>query len=211
VVGAYDLVWSASHLYPPAGLLLPAELLAQTLQPETVTFFAKVPPSRLSRATSELGKALPQATVIDLRAYATRFIQIYKNLFVLAVAMSALALLAGVLLVANSVSLAMLERRYEIGILKTLGYSRRHVLTALGVEYSLIALIASLAGLLVVRGFLFVVGLGNPLAGSVLRMPLPLTGGILAGAVGLILITVFFVTWQPLRMPPGLVLNERTS
>jgi ABC-type antimicrobial peptide transport system permease subunit len=211
VVGSYDRDWSPGYLYPPSGLLLPADLFAQTVQPETVTLFVRIPVSRLSRVTSALGQALPQATVIDLVAYATRFIQTYKNLFVLAVSMAALALLAGVLLVANSVSLAMLERRYEIGILKTLGFTRGHILAALGVEYSLIALIASAAGLLVVRGFLLVLGLGNPLAASVLRLPVPLAAGILVGATALILATVFLVTGRPTRVSPVFVLNERVS
>lgn len=66
---------------------------------------------------------MPESSVINLVAYATRFIQIYRNLFVLAMAMAGLALLAGILLVANSVSQAMFDRQHEIGVLETVGYS----------------------------------------------------------------------------------------
>jgi putative ABC transport system permease protein len=211
VVGTYDLDWSPGHLYPQSGLLLSADLYTQTVKPDSVTFFVRVPTSRLPKVTDDLGKSLPDATVVNLLAYATRYIQVYKNLFVLAVSMAALALLAGILLVANSVSLAMLDRRYEIGILKTLGYTRRHILVTLGVEYSMIALIASAAALLVVRGFLFVVGLNNPLAASVLQLSLPLAAIILICGAGLIWMTVLAVTWRPTQVSPGFVLNERGS
>ncbi len=209
VAGTYDLVWSPGSLYPQAGLLMPADLFKQVTPADTVTYFIRVPAARLNQVTSALGKALPDATVVNLLSYAMRFVQTYKNLFVLAVAMSALALLAGILLVANSVSLAMLERRYEIGVLKTLGYSRRNILATLAVEYSLIALIACVVGLLAVRIFLFVLGISNPLAGSILVLPLPMVAGIILGGVGLILITVLAITWRPTQVSPVFVLNDR--
>jgi putative ABC transport system permease protein len=80
----------------------------------------------------------------------------YHNLFVLGVAMASLALLAGVLLVANSVSLAMLDRRYEIGVLKAVGYSRGQILFSLVIEYTLLAVVASAAGMAAVRVFLWI-------------------------------------------------------
>jgi putative ABC transport system permease protein len=156
-----------------------------------------------------LGEALPQATVINLLAYAARFIQTYQNLFVLAMAMAGLALLAGILLVANAVSLAMLDRRYEIGVLKTVGYSRSHVLTTLAVEYSSISLISCVVGLLAVRIFLWVVALSNPMAGSLLVLsPLAIVLIVLCG-VGLPLLTILGVTWGPTRVSPLLILNDR--
>ena len=79
--------------------------------------------------------------------YQAHYISTYKNLFVFAAAMASLAILAGVLLVANSVSLAMLDRRFEIGVLKALGYSRGQVLFTQVVEYTLMAVIISLTGL----------------------------------------------------------------
>ena len=92
----------------------------------------------------------------------------YRNLFILALAMSGLALLAGALLVANTVSLAMLDRRFEIGVLKAIGYTRAHLLAALSVEYGLVAAIATGAALVGVRLMLWVLGRANPLSARIL-------------------------------------------
>ena len=133
----------------------------------------------------------------------------YVNLFVFAAAMAGLALLAGALLIANSVSLAMLDRRYEIGVLKAMGYARRQVQLVLVVEYILVALIATSAGLLAVQVILWLIGLLNPLAGSLLVIAPEAAAVILLASVGLILLTVLAVTWRPVKVSPVVVLNDR--
>ena len=119
-----------------------------------------------------MGRQLPTATVINLVAYAARFTSQYHNLFIFAISMAGLALLAGALLMANSVSLAMLDRRYEIGVLKAMGYARRHILLTLVVEYAMIALLACAAGLVLVRAFLWLLGMRNVLTAQLLVMTL---------------------------------------
>ncbi|RPI82296.1 MAG: FtsX-like permease family protein [Chloroflexi bacterium] len=208
VIGTYDIDWDASLLPPETGLLMSAEMSASLAQPDTVTYYVKAPRGEISRVSDALGNALPDGTIINLAAYAARYTQTYHNLFVLALAMAGLALLAGVLLVANSVSLAMLDRRYEIGVLKAIGYSRVHVLAALAVEYGLVALIASVAGIAAVQVFLWILGILNDLAGSLLNME-PLSAVlILFLGVSLILTTVFAVSSGSIRQSPASVLNE---
>ncbi|MDD5369896.1 MAG: FtsX-like permease family protein, partial [Anaerolineaceae bacterium] len=209
VVGTYDLQWDSINLYPQLGLLMPVELALQTAPPDTLIYFVQAPAGKINTVAAALGAALPGATVINLMAYATRFLQTYRNLFVLAMAMAGLALLAGILLVANAVSLAMLDRRYEIGVLKTMGYSRRHILTSLAVEYSSVSLMACSVGLLAVRIFLWVVGLSNPMAGNLLVLTPLATALIVFCGVGLPLLTILGVTWSPTRVSPLLVLNDR--
>lgn len=210
VVGAYDIEWNGANLPPEMGLLMPASYLAKLSAPSTVMYLIKVPDGQAGHTSAALGEALPGATVINLEAYAARFSQQYHNLFVLAVAMAGLALLAGVLLVANSVSLAMLDRRYEIGVLKAVGYSRLHILTSLTVEYSLVALIAAAAALAAVQIFLLVLGMLNGLAGSLLVLTPQAVLSIGLCGLGLPLITVLGVTWKPTQAPPVVLLNERT-
>jgi putative ABC transport system permease protein len=123
--------------------------------------------------------------------------------------MAALALLAGVLLIANSVSLALLDRRYEIGVLKTIGYSRRHIMASLAVEYSLVGLIATLAGIGVVQVFFFILAKANDIAAGLLAMtPLQAVLICLCG-VGLTLLTVLGFAFHPTQISPSVVLNER--
>ena len=209
VAGTYEINWSPGTFFPQAGVLVPAEGFTRIAAPDTVTCFVQAPKGKITSTAARLGAALPEATVINLIAYATRYIQAYQNLFVLAMAMAGLALLAGILLVANSVSLAMLDRRYEIGILKAVGYSRQHLLATLAVEYSLVALLACAAGLAAVRIFLWVVSLANSMASSLLVLTPGAAGLIGLCGVGLTLLTVLGVTWGPTRVSPMVVLNER--
>ncbi len=210
VVGSYTVGWDAARLPPVTGLLMPAEAAARLAQPEVVTFFIQAPIGHSGLLSAALGDALPEATVIDLQAYAGRYTRQIRNLFVLAVAMASLALLAGALLVANSASLAMLDRRYEIGILKAVGYSQGHILAILAVEYGIVGVMASAAGLAAVQVALWIVVRLNGLAEGLLVLS-PAAAALigLAGA-GLVLGVVFAVTRKATAISPAVVLNERT-
>lgn len=209
VVGSYDVNYRSIYLYPPTGLLMTAQGFTQVTRPDSLTFFVQFAPSHVGSAAAALATALPQATVVDLIAYAGRFMQSYQKLYALPIVMAGLALLAGILLVANSVSLAMLDRRYEIGILKTVGYTRRQILTLFAVEYGLVGLLATGAGVLLVQGLLAVLAIANHVAVSVLLLNFQSLAIIAFCGVGLSLLTVVGVTWEPTRVSPVAVLNER--
>ncbi len=209
VVGLYDVNYRSIYLYPPTGLLMTAQGFMQVTRPDSLTFFVQFAPSQIGSVATALTTALPQATVVDLIAYAGRFMQSYQKLYVLPIVMAGLALMAGILLVANSVSLAMLDRRYEIGILKTVGYTRGQILTLFAVEYGLVGLLATGAGVLLVQGLLAVLAIANHLAASVLLLNFQSLAIIAFCGVGLTLLTVVGVTWEPTRVSPVVVLNER--
>jgi putative ABC transport system permease protein len=113
------------------------------------------------------------------------------------------------LLMANSVSLSVLDRRYEIGVLKAMGYARWHILVTLMVEYALIALVATGAGLALVRIFLWLVGLLNPLAANLLALTPEAAAAVILLALGLTLFTILAATWKPTQVSPLVVLNDR--
>ncbi len=209
VVGSYDVSRRSINFYPPTGLLMSTEAFNRIARPDSLTFYVQVAGNRLDRVTSALGAALPQATVLNLVTYAARFMQGYRNIFVLALTMAGLALLAGFLLVANSVSLAMLDRRYEIGILKTVGYSRRPILSIFAVEYGLVGLLATGTGVLVIQALLGVMAIANHVAATVLQLNLLSIALIAFCGIGLTLFIVLGVTWNPTRVSPVVVLNER--
>ncbi|NMB90716.1 MAG: FtsX-like permease family protein [Chloroflexi bacterium] len=209
VVGSYAVDYARFSPLPDLGLLMSTHLLQETAAPQTVQYFLEAPAGQIQATSAALGQALPQATVINLPAYTARFTQNYQDLYIFAVAMASLALLAGVLLVANSVSLAMLDRRYEIGVLKAMGYTRRHVLTTLVVEYTLVGLIASAAGLAVIQILLWGVARANALAGGILQLSPAAAVFIGLAGVGLTLLTVLGVTWGPTHVSPAVVLNDR--
>ena len=209
VVGSYDINYRGAALFPSTGLLMTTDAFMQVAQADSVTFFAQVPPGQVRRAAADLTAALPQATVVDLVAYAARFMQSYQKLYILAIAMSGLALLAGILLVANSVSLAMLDRRYEIGILKTVGYTSRQILMIFAVEYGCIGLLATGAGVLLIQGLLALLAIANHLPAFAVLLDLPSLTVIAFCGVGLTLLTVLGVTWNPTRISPVFILNDR--
>jgi ABC-type antimicrobial peptide transport system permease subunit len=73
-----------------------------------------------------------------------------NNLIILLTAIASLAMVAGVIIIANAVGLAMLERRREIGILKSVGYTSGNVLSGVLVENGLIGFAGSLVAMLIV-------------------------------------------------------------
>jgi len=209
VVGEYASHTDQLTLSLRQGLLLPAAQSLRLAPADTVQFYAQAPEGRLAALSAAVGRALPQATVINLVAYLGRYTLVYHNLFVLAVVMAGLALLAGALLVANSVTLAMLDRRYELGVLKALGYTRAQVLVTLALEYVWMAAIATGAGLLVVQCFLWLLGAANPVAAALLRLDPPMALVIGVVGVGLALLAVLASAWGPTGASPARVLFDR--
>lgn len=208
VVGYYDFTESNNWPGVRYGVLLPDSLSLQIAPAAGIQFFLKTSNQHVYEYSHTLGNALPQATVICLPEYQAHFVRQYENLFIFVAAMAGLAILAGILLVANSVSLAMVDRRYEIGVLKAIGYSRRQVLWTQVVEYTLVALVVSLIALAIIWGFLAIVGLISGMAGMLFLRPE--TGvWIVLFTTGLTLLTVLAVTWQPTRVSPLTILNDR--
>lgn len=208
VVGSYR-VDTEEMLSPTLGVLLPVELSQSIASIDQAQYSVRVPAGQVTTAARDLGNQLPEATVINLVAYAARSTRTYQNLFLFAVSMAGLAILAGIVLMANSVSLSVLDRRYEIGVLKAMGYTRGHVLLALMVEYALVGLLAGGAGLLVVKGFLWLAGLQNALMASLMVLTPEAAAGILLFTLGATLFTVLAVAGKPTRVSPLVVLSDR--
>jgi putative ABC transport system permease protein len=212
VLGFYSpLSWDEGLVYPAGGILVGKEVLWE-LGGEAVSILVagEAPPAELSRIGDEIGGALPQTTVITSIDVDNLFSSTLRNLFVFAVCMAGLALAAGAILIANAVSLAMMGRRYEIGVLKAMGYSRQQVLRLVVMEYGLVALIASLAGLVGVELFVVVLQYVQETAGALLHVDLATGTVIVLMGVGLTLLTVLLVAWHPTQVRPLAVLNRNT-
>lgn len=78
--------------------------------------------------------------------------QVLNNLIILLTTVASLAMIAGLIIIANAVALAMLERQREIGILKSVGYTSRSVLATVLIENGLVGLLGSLVAMLLVAG-----------------------------------------------------------
>ncbi len=210
VVGLYNINYNSINLSPTKGLLMPVETFRQIAQPDALTVFVQVDPRQIAPTITALGNDLPQTTVIDLEAYASRYTRAYQRLYALPIAMAGLALLAGLLLLANSVSLAVIDRRYDIGIFKAIGYARRKILVMFAVEYGLVSLIATGVALLIVQGLLALLAIAEHLDVAVLLMNTPSLAIAASCGVGLSLAIVLWVAWSPTQASPAVILSEQT-
>jgi len=209
VVGTFENGEQASWPGLNDKLMISMELGQKLGMASNSQFFLTLKPAELSSNLTKLGKALPQTTMLSMPEFQARYVRQYQNLFAMVAVMAGLSILAGLLLVANSVSLAMLDRRFEIGVLKSIGYSRWQVLFSQVVEYTLMSVVATFSALLIIWGLLALAGLFNDLLGSLLMLK-PGTAGLIAlTGIGFTVITVLWATWKPCNVSPVFVLNDR--
>jgi ABC-type antimicrobial peptide transport system permease subunit len=165
----------------------------------------KFPPDRASAASAELRRADTSAEVINLADFTLIIDQFLNNAILFLTAIASLALLAGIVIVANSVALALLERRREIGIQKAVGLSSRSVYAQVLVETATVAGLGALVGMLAIAAVL--VPLGRVLLKLNLGLPTPLALVIVLGAVAVATATAALVAWRPVRVRPLEVLR----
>jgi putative ABC transport system permease protein len=160
----------------------------------------KLDPDNSSAALSTLQKTLPDATIINLADFGAIVDQIIGNLVNLLVALASLALFAGIIIIANAVALAMLERRREIGILKAVGHTSRSVLAQVLVENGATGAIAGIAGMLLVT--LATAALGAFVLDTDLSVGGPIVAAVAVGVTALTVATAALVAWAPTRARP---------
>lgn len=191
----------------PESLLLHRDLLNR-LNPGKMRLMmaATLPVDRLIDESDRIGAAFPQAILVnsaDLNETVTDGI---RNLFMFAVALAGLALLAGVMLMANAVGLAIVDRQREIGVLKAVGYTRRDVLINVMIEYGLLGLIASVIGVIGVQVFIIILTLIEFNSDSLLVMSPAIALGVIIVGTLLTMGTAAAVAWQPTNIRPVTVL-----
>jgi ABC-type antimicrobial peptide transport system permease subunit len=165
----------------------------------------RLDPARTGTAVRRIEDAAPGATVYDIADLGALVKQVLGNLTVLMLALASLALFAGVVIIANTVALAMLERRREIGILKAVGHSSRSVLSMVLVENAMVAAIGAVTGMVVVT-------VATALIGTyVLETDLTVGRGVavsvVAGVVAVVVVVAGLVAWGPTRVRPLEVLR----
>ncbi|GAC1397967.1 MAG: hypothetical protein NVSMB49_04740 [Ktedonobacteraceae bacterium] len=112
----------------------------------------KVDPNQLPTFKRNINKVVPNALVFSVVDIDAIINQVLDNLIILLTTVASLAMIAGLIIIANAVALAMLERQREIGILKSVGYTSRSVLATVLIENGLVGLLGSLVAMLLVAG-----------------------------------------------------------
>jgi ABC-type antimicrobial peptide transport system permease subunit len=165
----------------------------------------KVDAAQKGQAIERLNSRAPGTLVVDVTDLGAIVERILRNLLVLLTALASLALLAGAVIVANAVALAMLERRREIGIMKSLGFASRSVLAQVLFENALLGIVGGVAAVAVV--VLATTLLGRFVFQTSFDVPLPLALAIVVGSGLLAAGVAGLVAWAPTRVRPLEVLR----
>lgn len=165
----------------------------------------KIDQAQHTAVLSALYAHAPDATILDLTDLSSIVQQILGNVIDLLIAIASLALFAGVVIIANAVALAMLERRRELGVLKATGHTSRSVLAQVLLENAVIGGLAAVAGMAAVSLATY------PLATLVLKTDLavstPIVLGIIGGICLLTTLVAALVAWRPTHIRPLEVLR----
>ena len=200
VVGFYDSTSPQGN--PNFAVMLADSAMAEQLGgSQTLEVFSlKVDPNQVPALKKHLNAAVPAAFILSVVDIDTLVNQVLNNLIIMLTTLASLAMVAGLIIIANAVALAMLERRREIGILKSVGHTSRSILSTVLIENGLVGLLGSLVAMLLAVGaitalsrFVFhtEIGIGTPLV------------ALIIGATSLITMFVaLVVAWGAVRVRP---------
>lgn len=205
IVGIYTGAVSVSH----AGMVIAPEGFVNTLSPAKVGAASvtcmKIDPAQVNHALDAIGNIAPNATVQNVADAITGFTQQLASFLDVLAAIASLSMLAGVIIIANSVTLAMLERRRELGILKSVGYTSVIVMREVLIENGIVAAIGAIVAMILAA-------VGVALLGSLLfNLALSITpwvvGSLVEGTVLLAMLVAALVAWGAVRVRPLAVLR----
>ncbi|MFL5658935.1 MAG: ABC transporter permease [Ktedonobacteraceae bacterium] len=205
VVGIYARSSNTDHV---GSVLAPADT-ANALTPAkagvTTVMYMKIDSAQVNNALNALGKIVPNATVQNLADIGAYIEQLLNSILDMLVAIASLSLMAGVIIIANAVALAMLERRRELGILKSVGYTSGSVLSEVMIENGVVGAVGALMAMLLATGAIGLLGtLFFNLAFSVSTL---IVISLIGGSALLAMLTAALVAWGSVRVRPLEVLR----
>jgi putative ABC transport system permease protein len=168
-------------------------------------FYLKIDPTKVGKALNAIGKVSPNITVANFANIGDFINSFINDILLVLITIASLSLLAGIIIIANAVALAMLERRRELGILKSVGYTSRTILGEVLIENGLVGGIGALLAMLLVTfatsllgHFVFKTGFGVSWYIAI---------GIIVGIAVLAMLISTLVAWGSVRVRPLEVLR----
>jgi predicted lysophospholipase L1 biosynthesis ABC-type transport system permease subunit len=168
-------------------------------------YTAYVDPASADETLAHIQAAVPAAqtfSVADTFAQITGYL---NNLVIVLVTIASLALLAAIIIIANAVALAMLERRRELGILKAVGYTSRSVLGEVLVENGVIGFTGGALAMLLAA--VAAQTLGRLLFNTTFAIPAVTALAIVPTTALVCMLVAALVAWQAARVRPLEVLR----
>ncbi len=205
VVGMYMPTNLSGFLGPP---LLTTTGVVQSLSingfGQTI-FYMKIDPAQSDKAVGTITGIVPDAFVFNLSSITSLVDQILNDMVLALTVVASLSLLAGVIIIANAVALAMLERRRELGILKSVGYTSTTILSEVLIENGIVGATSAVLAMLLVTLAV------NLLGRYVFTLDFSVNGLIvimlIIGSALLAMFTSALVAWNAVRVRPLEVLR----
>jgi ABC-type antimicrobial peptide transport system permease subunit len=173
--------------------------------PATLALFSlQVERDQTGAVTEALTTAVPRAMVLDLGDMLQEFGRALNNILLMLTAIAALVLFAGIIIIANAVALAMLERRRELGILKATGYTSGRVLSVVLIENGVVGAVGSLLAMMLVSLATALFGL---VGGTNFGVNPVTTVGLIVVVAATAMVTATLVAWRSTRVRPLEVLR----
>lgn len=206
VVGFYKATGTAVSINLNAAPVLGSLEAARAIggQATVSVWYLQVEPHRASRVADALGEAVPQASVVNFADLVAQFGQVLNNLLLMLTAIASLALFAGIVIIANAVALAMLERRRELGIMKSVGYTSTRVLGVVLIENGLIGALGGLLAMMLVAA---ATGAFNAFADLAIGVNIVTTIGMIVLVAVVAMLVATLVAWSATRVRPLEVLR----
>jgi ABC-type antimicrobial peptide transport system permease subunit len=204
IVGFYQRRGFGMNLYPILGTKDTTKALSPNGLSQSV-FYLKIDPNKLNAAQDAINKAVPNAFMLSLANISDFINQLLNDILLTLTSIASLSLLAGVIIIANAVALAMLERRRELGILKSVGYKSSAILSEVLLENGIVGGTGALLAMLLVTAVTVV--LGNVVFKSGFSVSPPVALGMVAGSALLAMLTAALVAWGAVRVRPLEVLR----
>jgi ABC-type antimicrobial peptide transport system permease subunit len=203
VVGFYD----SSSVISIGASMFSDNAVPQTLTPGKIAYVysLKMDPRQTDQKLSDLRAAVPAAQTFSVSDLLLLITDLLNNLIVLLTAVASLALIAGIIIIANAVALAMLERRRELGILKSVGYTSGDVLTEVLVENGVVGFTGGLLAMGLVT--LALTLLGKLVFKTDLGVGAWLALGIVLSTAAVCMVVSWIVAAQATRVRPLEVLR----
>ena len=121
------------------------------------------------------------------------FTQLLNEVILTLTTIASLSLLAGVIIIANAVALAMLERWRELGILKSIGHSSRSLLSGVLLENGIVGATGALIAMLLVT--LTTALLGQLVFNAPIKVSPIISLALILGSAGLAMLVAALVAW----------------
>ncbi len=196
VVGFY------STLLPQFAPILTDSAVVNTLSANhpQYGFALSIDPETLDATLAKIQQAVPGAVAFSLSDFLGQYAALLNSLVEALLAITSLATFASVIIIANAVGLAMLERRRELGILKAIGHTSRSVLGETLLENGMIGFTGALLAMAVVA--LAGAVLGNLAFHLPLAVPTPTVLAVVSATVLVCMLVAALVAWGATRVRP---------